>query len=332
MSFEHVGTLPGSPQPKDIFEPYMPDVDVLSDTDGFFKQVREMLESENVEAYARKTGLHPLEHKDVRGGAGVNGQRHVAIITPGRMINLEPAPLPNTKSEKELAPIRALLASDRPLKITAISYTKLEAYVQDRTKTKCIPFLGMLLAFAYLGHNVLVFEGHPSALAAGVKDSDLLFINSGMLPFMGENWAEVVFPAMKPNARALMHERKTFRLTRVVKKSSPPGWERSEPDGEPSYINMLLTTLGKANYRGHSVHIVSGEPLPNPKDFTTDPEQLEYISKLPFHYDKLRADVVIKTLWNLGKLFNAAEGPGATKSSRPNWSRPAARRGKSRSF
>lgn len=301
MQFEHIGSLPGSPKSTDIFEPHMPGVDLLSDMEGFFLQVRELLEAENADEFVQKAGLGLLVPPNYARQESSKGQRHVAIITPGRMISLAPAPRPNTKSEKELAPIKKLLPSEKPLQITAISYTKLEAYLADETKLKCIPFLGFLAAFAYLGHNVIVFEGHPSALEFGVKNSDVLFIDSAMLPFIGDDWANIVFSVMKPNPKIFLHERKNFQLTPIVKKSSPQGWRRSEPDGEQSYVNILLTTLGKANYKRENIYIKSGEPAPNPKEFTTDPDELEYISTLPFKYDKLNTDFIIKFLWDISK-------------------------------
>lgn len=304
MNFEHIETLPGSPEAKDIFEPHMPGVDLLSDMDGFFTKTRELLESESINEYIQNAGFHQVVHQENMDNKFIDGQRFVAIITPGRTISLAPAPLPNTKSEKELAPIKKLLPSETPLQITAISYTKLEAYMQDETKLKCIPFLGFLLAFAYLGHNVIVFEGHPSALEFGVKNSDTLFIDSGMLPFMSDNWADVVFKAMNPSPKIFIHERKNFGLTPVIKKNSHPGWRRSEPDSIPSYVNILLTTLGKANYKQKSVNIISGQPVPNPKEFTNDPDELEYISTLPFKYDQLNTDIVIKFLWDISKSSN----------------------------
>jgi hypothetical protein len=314
MQFEYIQTFPGSPTPADLFEPYMPDVDLLSDMDGFFMQVRQLLEAEDTHEYIRQSGLGLFVPPDHQEQGAARGQRHVAIITPGRMISLAPAPRPNTKSEKELAPLRKLLPSETPLQITAISYTKLEAYLADTTKLKCIPFLGFLAGFAYVGHNVIVFEGHPSALESAVRNSDVLFIDDGMLPFMGNHWAEVVFNAMKPHPRVFLHERKNFQLTPIVRKSSPPGWRRGEPDGEHSYTNMLLTTLGKANYRKDCVTIIAGEAAPALREFASDPEELEYISTLPFKYDQLNTHFIVHYLWDIGKSENVMDRIRSTKT------------------
>lgn len=301
MKPHNVEGLTGSPEPADIFEPHMPEVDMLSDMDGFFTKVRKLLEARNINEYIQNAGLSLLDDPNNLVHGIPEELRHVAIITPGRTIMLLQTPVPITKSEEELASIKSLLPSERPLQITAISYTKLEAYLKDTTNTKCIPFLGYLLAFASLGHNVIVFEGHPSALEAGIRNSDVLIIDSGMLPFLAENWADVVFPAMNPNPKVFIHERDTYTLMPVVKKNSSPGWRYSEPDGEASYTNMLITAMAIEGDKTRSAKIISGQPLPNPRDFTTDEDQLEYISTLPFRYEKLNADMVIGIIWNGGR-------------------------------
>lgn len=304
MKFEHIESLPGSPEPADIFEPHMPEVDLLSDMEGFFVEVRELLEADNTDEFVQKTGFGLLSHPEDPRGKTPKGQRHVAVITPGRMISLAPAPLPNTKSEKDLASIKSILPSEKPLQITAISYTKLQAYMEDKSKTKCIPFLGFMLAFAYLGHNVIVFEGHPSALEFGVNNSDVLIIDSGMLPFLQENWADIAFKVMKQNCRIFVHDRQSYQLVQIAKKNSPPGWQYTAPDGEASYVNVLFTTLGKMRDTNQTVHITSGQSVPNPKEFTTDPEQLEYISILPFKYENLNTEMIIKYIWDISKPTN----------------------------
>ena len=106
---------------------------------------------------------------------------------------------------------------------------------------------------------------------------------------------------MKPNPKIFIHERKDYQLIPIVKKDSPPGWRYSEPDGEASYTNVLLTTLAKAGDKTKMVSIISGQPLPNPKELTTDKEELEYISTLPFRYEKLNADIVTKIIWDNAK-------------------------------
>ncbi len=267
-----VESLPGSQQPEDLFEPHMPGVDVLSDMPAFFTDLRRKLRREK-------------------------GQRHVAIVTPGRMTTLVPVPAANKESDQWLGEVTQLLPSDRPLDISVISYTKLEALTQDESKTRCIPFLGHLVAFAYAGHNVIVFEGHQSAFEAGVFRSDVLLVDSGMIPFLQENWVDAAFKAMRSGARILGHDRERYRLLPIGRSRKTPGWQYSAPDGEASYANCLLTTLAKGS--GPSAKLISGRALPDLAGLIRDPDELDWIYGLPFALDKLNADEVIQLILGL---------------------------------
>lgn len=283
MEFETIESLPGSPEPGDIFEPHMPGVDVLSDMDAFFADIRHGLETADVESASGDGRLIP-------------GQRGVAIVTPGRSALFIPAPPPGSMSRKNVESAKRGLRANKILKISVISYTKLEAVMEDKEKTKCIPFLGHLISFAYLGHNVVVFEGHPSALESGIRNSDLLIIDSGMMPFLQENWADIAYQVMAPDARIMMHERDSYSLLSIIKTQEPPGWQVcSEEDGESSYVNCLVTTLAKEG-SGQTIKIVTGGTVPDLATLTKNPKELDWISKLPFNYKQLNAAEVIKIL------------------------------------
>ncbi|MFL6335747.1 MAG: hypothetical protein ACJ754_20750 [Pyrinomonadaceae bacterium] len=282
MEQQHVRSIEGSPRPSDIYEPHMPGVELLSDMDGLFRMARAQLEA----------GEFPGEEV-------VQGQRAVAVVTPGRLIMFQPCPPPGSMRGEPLENAKALMPPDPPLKISAVSYTYLEAFMQDETKTKCIPFLGFLLSFAYLGHNVVLFEGHPTAFESGVRDADVLIIDSGMLPFIQEDWYTTALRAMRPGAKIFVHRRQTYTLMPIGPSGRPPGWQYSEYDGERSYANSLLTTLAQGT--SPEVRVTSGRPLPDLVTLTTNPDQLDWIAGLPFKYDRLDADKVIETVSSLAK-------------------------------
>ena len=76
-------------------------------------------------------------------------------------------------------------------------------------------FLGMLLGFAYVGHAVWVFEGHPSALTEGCRDADVLLVDGGMLPFLAPDWHAVASHARR-RPEIYVHDRETFSLSRAA--------------------------------------------------------------------------------------------------------------------
>ena len=277
MELKHVKSIEASPPPVDVFQPHMPGVELLSDMDALFGLARSQLRSSEP----------PIEKS-------VKGQRAIAIVTPGRLIMYQPCPPPGSMSDAQVAPMKKLMPPAPPLNISVISYTVLEAFMEDETKTKCIPFLGNLMGFGYIGHNVVVFEGHPSAFESGVRNTDLLLVDSGMLPFIQADWMAVAHRVMVPGAKFFVHNRETFTLMPVARSSNAQGWQYSEYDGEVSYANCLLTTLARGKSR--SAHVTSGHALPNLADLTTNLQELEWIAGLPFKYDELNADKVIKII------------------------------------
>jgi hypothetical protein len=277
MERQYLKSVEGSPQPSDIFQPHMPGVDVLTNLDDFFEVAR-----------------RELRHAESIIENGAPGQRALAILTPGRILVYQPCPLPGSMSAEQMRPLEKFMPATPGLNITVISYTHLKAFLEDTTKLKSIPFLGILLGYAYIGHSVVVFEGHPSAFESGVRNSDVLMLDDGMLPFIQPDWIEVALRVMRPEPKIFVIARKTLAALPVVKSDNAKGWQYAEPDGEASYANCLLMMLVKGIRS--SVVVASGQPLPNLADFTTDPEDLDWIKGLPFRYDQLEAEKVIEII------------------------------------
>ena len=270
----------------DPFEPHMPEVDVRADLPRVFAEARQKISTAGA-----KEGLEA-------------NQRCLGILTPGRLVMIVPAPKPGSVPPQFVAQVKILLPSGQPLKILAVSFTALEPLMQDRAK--CIPMLGQLLGFAYTGHNVLVFEGHPSALEQALAGTDLLWIDSAMLPFLQKDWIDAAYRVLGPRPLILVCDRKTGRTHPVVKSNDLQGWRYSEPDGEASYVNCLLTTLAKNPPA--PVQVIAGGPAPNLAALTRDPRQLEWIDGLPFRYEALDAIKIIGILQRVSKLPPPSSG------------------------
>ncbi len=110
-------------------------------------------------------------------------------------------------------PIEQMFPSASPLNIAVIAMTELGAVRANLAKA--IPFVGYLLGMGYLGHSVIVFEGHPSALSAACHDADVLLVDGGMIPFLERGWVESARQAMR-NFRLLIFGR-DGRVQQVVK-------------------------------------------------------------------------------------------------------------------
>jgi len=161
------------------FTPRMPVIDDVPDIAERFAAARDAVTG----------GIEALPGHDA-------DQRYVILLTPGRMLMEQPCPKPGTIPPELVAGIEQIAPTEPPLNISAIALTEIQAVLTNVAQT--IPFFGYLLGLCYMGHNVIVFEGHPSALAAGVADADLVIVDGGMVPFMQSDWAEVILDRPEP--------------------------------------------------------------------------------------------------------------------------------------
>jgi hypothetical protein len=282
----HPRSIQAVEAPRDPFEPAMPDVDLRRKPEDVFAEARRSVSREK----------------------GVGG---VVIVRPDRgLLVLPPLPAP-----PKLPPLPTMIPTGRSCNIAVISNTLFTmshaaAVPSLQDANRAIPFLGYLIGWWQVGHRVWVFEGHPSALAAGLTDSEFLLLDSGMLKFLQADWMAVARRMMKPGGKVFLHDREKYQLDLLAASDRPPGWCLSEPDGEASYVNCLLTTLAKGTT--DSVVIVSGRPVPDLAGLTTDPEELDWIAGLPFRYDLLDAQQVIAVILN-------AAGKGKVDQSQDEW-------------
>jgi hypothetical protein len=160
----------------------MPDVDQSPDIEDLF-------------AKARRQSVH-----------------QVTIVTPGRMLMSQPCPAPGSMPPDRVASVEQMMPSKVKRHVAVIAFTELGGLTKDASKA--IPFLGLLLGLAYIGHAVWVFEGHPSALVAGCRDADVLIVDGAMVPHLQQDWVRVASGAMK-HPEVYMHDRATYSLRKV---------------------------------------------------------------------------------------------------------------------
>ena len=153
------------PEIKDIFFPKLPEADIRPDIESVFSKARVAAD----ESREDEDGLF---------------RRQVIMFTPGRLLISKVCPLPSEIPANELLRLTSLIPPQPPKNISVITYTYLEALKKDILQA--IPFFGFLLGFAAIGHRVWVFEGHSSALQAGCREADLLIVDGGILPFLGD--------------------------------------------------------------------------------------------------------------------------------------------------
>jgi hypothetical protein len=154
----------------------------------------------------------PPDIEEVFASARGQSRQQVVIVTPGRIFMFQPCPASGAMSADKVASIEQMMPSKVKRNVAAIAFTELGGLVADASKA--IPFLGILLGFAYIGHAVWVFEGHPSALAAGCRDAEVLIVDGAMVPYLQSDWVAVASSVMK-RPEIYVHDRATYSLRKV---------------------------------------------------------------------------------------------------------------------
>ena len=150
------------------FDPHMPRVDSVDNADEVFAKARAMA------CASDENGRSPI------------------VVTPSHRILMPLASIrPGSKSRESVQQIESLIPPNPPQKITVIALNSVETIMGDLWK-QSIPFAGYLLGFAYVGHSVVITEGHSSILPAALKDVDILIVDGGMAPFLQADWPQVV--------------------------------------------------------------------------------------------------------------------------------------------
>jgi len=162
----------------DPFIPRIPEVDIRPDIETVFINARAAADTSRED----EDGLF---------------HRQVIIVTPGRLLISKICPLPSELPSDELLRLTSLIPPHPPKNISVIAFTYLEALQKDIFKA--IPFFGYLVGWSTIGHRVWVFEGHSSAFQAGCREADMLIIDGGILPFLGDEmeWRTIAAGVMR---------------------------------------------------------------------------------------------------------------------------------------
>lgn len=186
--------------------PSMPDVDTRQDLRTVFSKAREL-------------------------SAGAEMGRSVAIVTPGRLIMPVACPPANAVSPEMLEGVRQIVQENPKQQITVLANNNVVAAsaFTPREANALIPFLGYLMGMAFDGHSVVVFEGHPSALAAGCQGSTMLLVDEAIVANLQADWAAVAASAM--SAPNILVFRRDGSLARIVPDggSATPSAPASKP-------------------------------------------------------------------------------------------------------
>jgi hypothetical protein len=144
------------------------------------------------------------------------GGRYVGIIRPDRSYLLIAPPAKGSMAPQMIQMMEKMIPPRPPRSIGAIADTyfsmKAGGGIPRLAETgQEIPFFGMLLGMACIGHSVCVFTGRDDSLASGCKGADLLIVDDAQMSSLSADWQTVASTAMR-SANIVVHERASFKL------------------------------------------------------------------------------------------------------------------------
>jgi hypothetical protein len=152
--------------------------------------------------------------------------RKVILVQPDGTFLAFPCPAPGSMPAEKVSQIESIVPAEPPRNISAIAATALVtgqprpiAIADEKiflAAGEAIPFFGLLIGMAYIGHTVRVFDGTTPPLALGCKDADVLIVDSAQRAKLREDWLAIALPAMR-NANVFVHDRQTYQL-RIIHK------------------------------------------------------------------------------------------------------------------
>jgi hypothetical protein len=202
--------LQAQAEPPERFAPFMPDVNLRRNTEEVFAQAH-------------------IAFSKIPDGRGI------VVVGVDRAVTVLPALARSPEMDTRLPKVPGI-PSEPLRKIAVIANTAIISTTPGKSPDlreagKAIPFLGLLMALGYVGHHIWIFEGHPSALAAGLSHAEILLLDSGMLPFLQGDWMSVAQRVMDTPRRVLIHSREKYELLAAIATPTAQGWTYSELDG-----------------------------------------------------------------------------------------------------
>ncbi len=144
-------------------------------------------------------------------------QRQIVILRPDNKTMLVPAMNRESAPPDAVAAVEKILPSAGPRSVAVIADTSwtMAPAPSLAEAGRGIPFFGLLMGFAAIGHAVWIFDAASTdTLAAGCAQADLAIIDGARAESFPAGWQSILKPAMR-SPLVLIHDRATFQLRRA---------------------------------------------------------------------------------------------------------------------
>ena len=141
----------------------------------------------------------------------------VVVRSGGLPLLLLPALSAASVNPDMVTEIEKLMPSTVKRSVAVIADTTWATVVKPTLQAagRSIPFWGLLMGFACIGHSVWVFDGSASLVSAGCRGADVLIVDSASLTALPSDWRIEAAKVMRC-LQILVHDRASYRLVPVT--------------------------------------------------------------------------------------------------------------------
>ena len=144
-------------------------------------------------------------------------QGNLVVLREDGKCLLLPAMRPTSVKLEMTAAIEQIIPSTTKRKVAVIGEISWASSDQPslQAANQAIPFWGLLMGFASIGHAVWVFRGSADLLCAGCRGADVLIVDSASLGSLPRGWQVEAARVMR-NPQILVHDRASYKLLMAV--------------------------------------------------------------------------------------------------------------------
>jgi hypothetical protein len=144
-------------------------------------------------------------------------QGNLVIVRADGEHLLLPALAKDSVNPKMIASVERIIPSTNKRNVAVIADTIWTSEVSPGIQAAggAIPFFGMLMGFACIGHSVWVFNGAKTLLTAGCRGADLLIVDSACVADLPTNWQFEAEGSMRC-PQIVIHDRATYQLRKPL--------------------------------------------------------------------------------------------------------------------
>jgi hypothetical protein len=153
----------------------------------------------------------PGEDKFKAVRAAAQGQ--LVMVRPDGQWLLLPALQKDAVSPERVAAVERMMPSQTKRNVAVIGEVIWGDIPTLQAANHAIPFFGLLMGLASIGHSVWIFNGGADALEAGCREADVLIVDSACLTTLSPDWQGTATRVMR-NPEILVHDRVSYKLRR----------------------------------------------------------------------------------------------------------------------